>query len=185
MSWQYTCPHLQDLKWVCPHTATQALTHAVGSSQPVSTVTILLSQPPHPAHSCYGTSSRPDLEKKKEQDRVEKEGEGDKKNEAPVLCMLGLSQRKQDKCRTFQRGTGSTLYHWSILIAITQNLGQPFWSNVCDNTLWCSHLGCWTCQESTRSSSVYRKKNLLGLAWENVPCSLLSLWWDRMDNSIS
>lgn len=55
------------------------------------------------------------------------------------------------------REVGSTLCHWSILIAATQNLGQPFWSNVCDNTLWWSHLGCWTCQESTWSSSVYRK----------------------------
>ena len=124
--------------------------------------------------------------KEKEQDGAEKEGEGEKKNEAPVLSMLGLSQRKQDRRRTFQRGAGSTLYHWSILTAVTRNLGQPFWSNVCDNTLWCSHLGCWTCQESTRSSSVYRKKkNLWGPARENGPCSLFSLWWDKMDNSNS
>lgn len=167
MSQQCICPHLQDLKWVCTHTATRALTHAVGSSHPVSTESpVLRSQPQPPSPTTPPCSFKlwglfktwPRREK--EQDRVEKEGEEDKKNDAPVLITLGLSQRKQDKRRTFQRGTGSTLCHWSILIAASQNLGQPFWSNVCDNTLWWSHLGCWTCQESTWSSSLYRKKTL-------------------------
>lgn len=156
------------------HTATRALTHAVGSSHPVSTEVFCPwsaqppSQHPHPYSFKLWASSDLTLEGEKEQDRVEKEGEEDKKNDAPVLITLGLSQRKQDKRRTF-RGTGSTLCHWSILIA-TQNLGQPFWSNVCDNTLWWSIWVAEPVRKVHGQAQFIEKK-----PWtcrENVPCSL-------------